>query len=149
MSTIHNTARAERIEAIWWRSRRSYGAAHQCRWPATASVWGQTGGAADATAIGIQGTHSHKYWKTTRQDRDATAAPDKVDRHFTAVEPNRLWLADRRADIGILPGSLFSRDNVEHADLRIKGRALLDGQPPLASLGDQAKLMRREGDGRV
>jgi transposase InsO family protein len=44
--------------------------------------------------LGIQGAHLHKHWKTTRQDRDAAAAPDLVDRNFTAVEPNRLWVAD-------------------------------------------------------
>jgi transposase InsO family protein len=32
--------------------------------------------------------------ETTRQNKRATAAPDLVDRHFSAVEPNRLWVAD-------------------------------------------------------
>jgi putative transposase len=44
--------------------------------------------------LGIQGAHLHKHWKTTRQDRDAAAAPDIVDRNFTAVVPNTLWVAD-------------------------------------------------------
>jgi transposase InsO family protein len=43
---------------------------------------------------GIQGAHLHKHWNTTRQDRRASAAPDLVDRHFAAAEPNSLWVAD-------------------------------------------------------
>jgi putative transposase len=31
---------------------------------------------------------------TTRRDQDARPAPDLVDRTFTAVAPNRLWVAD-------------------------------------------------------
>jgi putative transposase len=36
----------------------------------------------------------HKHWKTTRQNKRATAALDLVDRNFSAAEPNRLWVAD-------------------------------------------------------
>jgi putative transposase len=35
--------------------------------------------------LGIQGAHLHKHWKTTRQGRSATAAPDLVERDFTAA----------------------------------------------------------------
>jgi putative transposase len=31
---------------------------------------------------------------TTRRDKDARPAPDLVDRDFTAVAPNKLWVAD-------------------------------------------------------
>jgi putative transposase len=44
--------------------------------------------------LGIAGAHLHKHWKTTRQDRRATAAPDLVERDFTAAAPNTLWVAD-------------------------------------------------------
>jgi transposase InsO family protein len=44
--------------------------------------------------LGIQGAHLRKHWKTTRQDKRATAAPDLVNRDFSAAEPNRLWVAD-------------------------------------------------------
>jgi putative transposase len=37
---------------------------------------------------------TRNIWKTTRQDRGATAAPDLVDRNFCAAEPNTLWVAD-------------------------------------------------------
>jgi putative transposase len=44
----------------------------------------------------LQGAHLRKGWKSgsTRQDPRHTAAPDLVDRDFTAAEPNRLWVAD-------------------------------------------------------
>jgi putative transposase len=44
--------------------------------------------------LSIQGAHLHKHWKTTRQDKQASAAPDLVERNFTAAEPNTLWVAD-------------------------------------------------------
>jgi putative transposase len=44
--------------------------------------------------LGIRGPHLHKHWKTTRQNKRATAAPDLVDGNFSAAGPNRLWLAD-------------------------------------------------------
>jgi putative transposase len=44
--------------------------------------------------LGIAGAHLYKHWKTTRQDRSATAAPDLVERDFTAAAPNTLWVAD-------------------------------------------------------
>lgn len=45
---------------------------------------------------GLQGAFLRKKWRTgsTRQDPRATPAPDLVNRDFTAVEPNRLWVAD-------------------------------------------------------
>lgn len=43
---------------------------------------------------GIEGAHLRKHWKTTRQDARNTAAPDLIDRKFTAQAPNRLWVAD-------------------------------------------------------
>jgi putative transposase len=44
--------------------------------------------------LGIQGAHLHKHWKTTRQDKASSAAPDLVERKFTAAAPNRSWVAD-------------------------------------------------------
>jgi putative transposase len=92
---VADAAVAERIEAIWERSRRSYGAP---RIHAMLSRDGIRVGRKRVERImrqlGIQGAHLHKHWKTTRQDRDAAAAPDLVDRNFTAVEPNTLWVAD-------------------------------------------------------
>jgi putative transposase len=44
--------------------------------------------------LGIQGAHLHKPWKTTRQNKQASAAPDLVDRNFSAAVPNLLWVPD-------------------------------------------------------
>jgi putative transposase len=45
---------------------------------------------------GLQGAFLRKGWKggSTKQNPRHTAAPDLVDRDFTATEPNRLWVAD-------------------------------------------------------
>jgi putative transposase len=44
---------------------------------------------------GIVGCHRRKRsFSITRQNPDAAAAPDLVDRKFTATEPNQLWVAD-------------------------------------------------------
>lgn len=44
---------------------------------------------------GMQGVHLCKGWKhgSTRQNPNDTAAPDLVERDFTADAPNRLWVA--------------------------------------------------------
>jgi putative transposase len=44
----------------------------------------------------LQGAHLRKGWKngSTRQNLRHTAAPDLVNREFTAAAPNRLWVAD-------------------------------------------------------
>lgn len=45
---------------------------------------------------GLQGAFLRRGWKgaSTKQNPRHTAAPDLVDRDFTAAEPNRLWVAD-------------------------------------------------------
>jgi putative transposase len=45
---------------------------------------------------GLQGAFLPKGWKSgsTRQNPRHTAAPDLVERDFTACAPNRLWVAD-------------------------------------------------------
>jgi putative transposase len=46
-------------------------------------------------AAGIVGCHRRKHkLGTTKQNPDAAAAPDLVDRRFTATAPNQLWGAD-------------------------------------------------------
>ena len=45
---------------------------------------------------GLQGAFLRKRWRTgsTRQNPQATPAPDLVNRDFTAAAPDRLWVAD-------------------------------------------------------
>jgi transposase InsO family protein len=85
----------ERIEAIWERSRRTYGAPRIHAMLAREGI--RVGRKRVERLMGqlsIQGAHLHKHWKTTRQDKKANAAPDLVERHFHAAAPNRLWVAD-------------------------------------------------------
>jgi len=43
---------------------------------------------------GLEGARRGKKYKTTIPDNTATRPSDLVDRNFTAVRPNRLWIAD-------------------------------------------------------
>ena len=45
-------------------------------------------------ASGLQGVTRRRRVSTTQSDRQATVAPDRVERCFEASEPNRLWVAD-------------------------------------------------------
>jgi putative transposase len=92
---VADAAVAERIEAIWERSRRSYGAPRIHAMLAREGIRvGRKRVERLMRQLGIQGAHLHKHWKTTRQDRRATAAPDLVERNFHSTAPNTLWVAD-------------------------------------------------------
>src|SRR5690606_5932229 len=43
---------------------------------------------------GLEGAHRRRRRGLTRRRPGATAQPDLVSRNFTAIEPNRLWVAD-------------------------------------------------------
>jgi len=104
---VADAAVAERIEAIWERSRRSYGAPRIHTMLAREGILvGRKRVARLMRQLRIAGAHLHKHWKTTRQDRSATAAPDLVERDFTAAAPNTLWVADL-AYIKTLQGILY------------------------------------------
>ena len=45
-------------------------------------------------AAGLEGVHRRRAVRTTVRDRDAAAAPDLVNRTFSAAAPDRLWVAD-------------------------------------------------------
>jgi putative transposase len=92
---VADAAVVERIEAIWERSRRSYGAPRIHAMLAREGIRvGRKRVERLMRQVGIQGAHLRKHWKTTRQSRDAAAVPDLVDRQFHAAEPNTLWVAD-------------------------------------------------------
>jgi putative transposase len=44
--------------------------------------------------LGIRGVRRGRHWITTRPDKDAQRAPDRVKRDFTATRPNQLWVTD-------------------------------------------------------
>ena len=43
---------------------------------------------------GLVGVHRRKFSGTTVRDPKRDPYPDRVERQFTADEPNRLWVAD-------------------------------------------------------
>jgi putative transposase len=92
---VADAALGERIEAIWERSRRTYGAPRIHAMLAREGIRvGRKRVERLMRQLRIQGAHLHKHWKTTRQNKQASAAPDLVDRNFTAAVPNMLWVAD-------------------------------------------------------
>jgi putative transposase len=93
--TVADATVVERISAIWERSRRTYGA------PRIHAMLARDGIRVGRKRVerlmrqmGIQGAHLHKHWKTTRQHKKASAAPDLVERQFHVAAPNTLWVAD-------------------------------------------------------
>ena len=83
------------IRAIHARSRGTYGARRirvelraqgmRCARKRVARLMRQAG---------LAGAQRRRYRGTTRQDRAAIAAPDLVQRDFTAFGPDQLWVAD-------------------------------------------------------
>ena len=68
MRAVQDTALAEQIEAIWERSRRSYGAPRIHAMLAREGIRvGRKRVGRLMRQLGIQGAHLHKHWKTTRQ----------------------------------------------------------------------------------
>jgi putative transposase len=84
-----------RIAAIHHRSRATYGAP---RIHAELAEQGIRVGCKRVArlmrAAGCRGVSRRNWIITTVRDRDARPAPDLVERNFTAVRPNRLWVAD-------------------------------------------------------
>lgn len=85
----------ERIRAIHTRSRETYGTRRiladlreqgiRCARKRIARLMRQAG---------LAGAQRRRYRGTTRRKPDAAAAPDLVQRDFTASAPNALWVAD-------------------------------------------------------
>jgi putative transposase len=73
----------------------------------------------------LVGAHRRRYRGTTRQDREAAAAPDLVKRDFTASAPDQLWVAD----VTYVPtgeGWLYLATVLEAWSRRIVGWAMAD-----------------------
>ena len=85
-----------RIEKIWIRSDRTYGAPriraeladdHNIR-------VGKKRVARLMRDAGMQGVSRRKWVRTTIRDERVRPAPDLVERQFTATAPNQVWVAD-------------------------------------------------------
>jgi putative transposase len=90
-----DAALMEQIRVIHTRSRGTYG---ERRIHAELAALGVRVGRKRVTrlmrAMGLAGVSRRKGIRTTIRDREAHPAPDLVDRDFTAVGPDRLWVAD-------------------------------------------------------
>ncbi len=76
-------------------------------------------------AADLVGAQRRRYRGTTRQDREAAAAPDLVKRDFTASAPDQLWVAD----VTYVPtgeGWLYLATVLEAWSRRIVGWAMAD-----------------------
>ena len=80
---------------IWARSRRRYGS------PRVGAALAKQGWKVNEkrvarlmSELGIAGKHGRRKLVTTRRDKDATPAPDLVERDFNAERPDELWVGD-------------------------------------------------------
>ena len=84
-----------RVRAIHADSRGTYGAPRIHAELAEAGVAvGRKRVARVMREAGIAGVSRRRGPRTTRRDVQARPAPDRVERHFEAAAPNRLWVAD-------------------------------------------------------
>ena len=63
-------------------------------WPLVAFGVGRKRVARLMHAAGLEGVSRRRRQGTTKRDDSALAAPDLVDRNFTAQGPDQLWVAD-------------------------------------------------------
>lgn len=83
------------IHLIHMQSRKTYGAPRiHAELQAQGVRCGRKRVARLMRQAGLIGAQRRRYRGTTRQDREAVAAPDLVQRDFTASAPNQLWVAD-------------------------------------------------------
>lgn len=84
-----------RIRAVYAGSRSTYGAPRVHAELQTLGLRvGRKRVARLMRSAGLAGASRRKGTRTTTSNPDDGAAPDLVERHFSASEPNRLWVAD-------------------------------------------------------
>ncbi|MGI8633519.1 MAG: IS3 family transposase [Solirubrobacterales bacterium] len=94
-ATWDEAIQANRIHDIWARSRGRYGVPR-----VTAQLCRQGSGVNHKRVerimaeLGLQGACGRRKLRTTVRDPGAAPAPDLVQRHFTAPEPDTLWIGD-------------------------------------------------------
>lgn len=92
---LENVWLLERIETIHERSRGTYGSPRiHADLQAEGIGVGENRVARLMREAGIQGVSRRRSVVTTRRSKSGRAAPDLVDRDFTARGPDRLWVAD-------------------------------------------------------
>jgi putative transposase len=100
--------------------------------------------------LGLEGVHRRRTTRTTVRDRTAAPAPDLVERTFSALAPDRLWVAD----ITYLPtwqGFLYLAVVLDVFSRRIVGWSMaghLRTELILAAV-DMAITRRRPADGLI
>ena len=88
-------ALGRRIAAIHAESRQTYGARRvHAELKAEGVSVSRPRVARLMRALGLQGVTRRKRRCTTRRNREAAVAPDRVKRRFEASAPDRLWVAD-------------------------------------------------------
>jgi len=73
----------------------------------------------------LTGAQRRRYRGTTRQEREASVAPDLVQRNFTASAPDQLWVADITY-VPTLEGWLYLATVLDAWSRRIVGWAMAD-----------------------
>jgi len=115
-----------RIHAIHEQSRGTYGAPRiHAELQAHGIPCGRKRVARLMRAAPLAGAQRRRYRGTTRQDREASVAPDLVKRQFTASAPDQLWVAD----ITYVPtaeGWLYLATVLDAWSRRIVGWAMAD-----------------------
>ena len=90
-----DAALQEQIQTVFTRSRRTYGAPWvHAELRALGVRCGRKRVARLMREAGLVGAHRRRPPRTTWRDRDATPAPDLVQRQFRTPTPDRLWVAD-------------------------------------------------------
>jgi putative transposase len=93
--SVEDAALGARIREIHERSRRTYGYPRvHAELKALGIECGRRRVARLMREASLRGSTRGKRRSTTRQSKDAHAAPDLLDRRFVAAAPNRLWVAD-------------------------------------------------------
>jgi putative transposase len=115
-----------RIHAIHEQSRGTYGAPRiHAELQAHGVHCGRKRVARLMRAAALTGAQRRRYRGLTRQDREASVAPDLVKRQFTASAPDQLWVAD----ITYVPtteGWLYLATVLDAWSRRIVGWAMAD-----------------------
>lgn len=143
--SAQDAALTQKIREIHERSRRTYGYPRVHAELRTSGVeCGRRRVARLMREASIQGCMRGRRGSTTRQAKDATAAPDLLDRRFLAASPDRLWLAD----ITYLPtweGFLYLAFILDACSRRVVGWAMANHlQAELVVDALNMALMRRD-----